>query len=74
MRFINCAIEYNNEMDVMLSRREFLKNIGLTGGGLLLSASPWLSAFSQNGDSGESCPFRHYWTGVTRTLFDEFSG
>ena len=34
-------------MDVMLSRREFLKNIGLTGGGLLLSASPWLSAFSQ---------------------------
>ena len=34
-------------MDVMLSRREFLKNIGLTGGGLLLSASPWLSTFSQ---------------------------
>lgn len=31
----------------MLSRRDFLKNIGLTGGGLLLSASPWLSAFSQ---------------------------
>lgn len=31
----------------MLSRRDFLKNIGLAGGGLLLSASPWLSAFSQ---------------------------
>lgn len=31
----------------MSSRREFLKNVGLAGGGLLLSASPWLSAFSQ---------------------------
>lgn len=31
----------------MLSRRDFLKNVGLAGGGLLLSASPWLSAFSQ---------------------------
>ncbi|HIZ92386.1 MAG TPA: Gfo/Idh/MocA family oxidoreductase [Candidatus Bacteroides merdavium] len=31
----------------MLSRREFLKNVGLAGGGLFLSASPWLSAFSQ---------------------------
>ena len=30
-----------------ISRREFLKNIGMTGAGVLLAASPWLSAFSE---------------------------
>ena len=30
-----------------INRREFLKNIGMLGAGVLLSASPWLSAFSE---------------------------
>lgn len=31
----------------MLTRREFIKNIGLTGTGVLLASTPWLSAFSE---------------------------
>ncbi len=33
--------------DTLINRREFLKNIGVLGAGVLLSASPWLSAFSE---------------------------
>ena len=32
--------------DNTISRRDFLKNIGMVGTGVLLAASPWLSAFS----------------------------
>ena len=28
-----------------ISRRDFLKNLGIAGAGTLLAASPWLSAF-----------------------------
>ena len=39
-----------------ISRREFLKNIGMTGAGVLLAASPWLSAFSEAVNaSNEKC-------------------
>lgn len=39
-----------------ISRREFLKNIGMTGVGVLLAASPWLSAFSEAvNTSNEKC-------------------
>ena len=39
-----------------ISRREFLKNIGMTGAGVLLAASPWLSAFSEAvNTSNEKC-------------------
>lgn len=30
-----------------ISRREFLKNLGIAGSGVILAASPWLSAFSE---------------------------
>ena len=30
-----------------ISRRDFLKNLGIAGAGTLLAASPWLSAFSE---------------------------
>lgn len=32
-----------------LSRREFLYNLGILGGGLLLTTSPWLSVFADSG-------------------------
>lgn len=39
-----------------ISRREFLKNIVMTGAGVLLAASPWLSAFSEAvNTSNEKC-------------------
>lgn len=39
-----------------LSRRDFLKNLGMLGAGALLTASPWLSAFSEVVEtSGERC-------------------
>ena len=31
----------------LISRRDFLKNLGIAGTGVLLAASPWLSAFSE---------------------------
>lgn len=30
-----------------ISRREFLRNLGIAGSGVILAASPWLSAFSE---------------------------
>lgn len=30
-----------------INRREFLKNLGIAGSGVILAASPWLSAFSE---------------------------
>ena len=42
--------------NTQLSRRDFLKNIGIAGAGTLLAASPWLSAFSEVVEtSGEKC-------------------
>ena len=42
--------------DTLINRREFLKNIGVLGAGVLLSASPWLSAFSEVKEtSNEKC-------------------
>mgnify|MGYP002265139313 CR=1 FL=1 len=42
--------------DTLINRREFLKNIGMLGAGVLLSASPWLSAFSEVKEtSNEKC-------------------
>ncbi|MFV0586609.1 Gfo/Idh/MocA family oxidoreductase, partial [Bacteroides reticulotermitis] len=39
-----------------ISRREFLKNIGIAGAGTLLLTSPWLSAFSEvMNTSNEKC-------------------
>ena len=39
-----------------LSRRDFLKNLGIAGAGTLLAASPWLSAFSEvTNTSNEKC-------------------
>lgn len=37
-----------------INRRDFLKNIGLAGGSLLLASSPWLSAFSDAGHTSGS--------------------
>ncbi len=34
-----------------ISRRDFLKDMGLVTGGALLASSPWLSAFAQEGDT-----------------------
>ena len=31
--------------DTPISRRDFLKNMGIAGAGAFLAASPWLSAF-----------------------------
>lgn len=33
--------------DTPISRRDFLRNMGIAGAGALLAASPWLSAFSE---------------------------
>lgn len=33
--------------DTPISRRDFLKNMGIAGAGAFLAASPWLSAFSE---------------------------
>lgn len=42
--------------NTLISRREFLKNMGVLGAGVLLSASPWLSAFSEVVEtSNEKC-------------------
>lgn len=39
-----------------ISRRDFLKNIGIAGTGVLLATSPWLSAFSEvTHTSNEKC-------------------
>ena len=39
-----------------ISRRDFLKNLGIAGAGTLLAASPWLSAFSEvTNTSNEKC-------------------
>ena len=39
-----------------ISRRDFLKNLGIAGAGTLLAASPWLSAFSEvMNTSNEKC-------------------
>ena len=39
-----------------ISRRDFLKNLGMAGAGTLLAASPWLSAFSEvTNTSNEKC-------------------
>lgn len=41
---------------VSISRREFLKSLGITSVGTLLAASPWLSAFSEVvNTSNEKC-------------------
>ncbi len=40
--------------DNTLNRRDFLKNLGLTTGSLLLLTSPWLSAFSETDYTGKS--------------------
>lgn len=37
-----------------LSRRNFLKRIGLVGAGTLIASSPWLSAFSEEQHTGSS--------------------
>ena len=31
-----------------ISRRKFLKNLGLAGAGVLMASSPWLSAFAES--------------------------
>ena len=31
----------------MITRRDFIKNVGLTGTGMLLASTPWLSAFAE---------------------------
>lgn len=42
--------------DESMDRRDFLKRMGVMGGGLLLSASPWLSAFSEvTHTAGSTC-------------------
>ena len=39
-----------------ISRRDFLKNLGIAGAGTLLAASPWISAFSEvMNTSNEKC-------------------
>ena len=39
-----------------ISRRDFLKNLGMAGAGALMAASPWLSAFSEVANtSKEKC-------------------
>lgn len=34
--------------DTPISRRDFLRNMGIAGAGALLAASPWLSAFQKS--------------------------
>ena len=42
--------------DTPISRRDFLKNMGIAGAGAFLAASPWLSAFSEvTNTSSEKC-------------------
>ena len=42
--------------NTLINRREFLRDIGMLGAGVLLSASPWLSAFSEVMEtSNEKC-------------------
>ena len=42
--------------DTPISRRDFLRNMGIAGAGALLAASPWLSAFSEiTNTSNEKC-------------------
>jgi predicted dehydrogenase len=39
-----------------ITRRDFLKNLGMAGAGVMLAASPWLSAFSEvTHTSGDKC-------------------
>lgn len=35
----------------MITRRDFLKNIGMAGAGALLASTPWLSAFAERNDT-----------------------
>ena len=54
--------------DTPISRRDFLKNMGIAGAGAFLAASPWLSAFSEvtNTSSG------NYRSRFERAIFNEF--
>lgn len=36
----------NMQIDGQINRRDFLKDLGILGGGLLVATSPWLSAFA----------------------------
>ena len=55
--------------DTPISRRDFLKNMGIAGAGAFLAASPWLSAFSEvTNTSSEKCRLAI----IERAIFNEF--
>lgn len=59
--------------DTPISRRDFLKNMGIAGAGAFLAASPWLSAFSEvTNTSSEKMPSGNYRSRFERTIFNEF--
>lgn len=54
-----------------ISRRDFLKNLGIAGAGTLLAASPWLSAFSEvMNTSNEKCRLAIIGPGFPGTVFN----
>ena len=63
--------------DTPISRRDFLKNMGIAGAGAFLAASPWLSAFSEVTNTSSEylkreVPYGNYRSRFERTIFNEF--
>lgn len=61
--------------DTPISRRDFLRNMGIAGAGALLAASPWLSAFSEvTNTSSEKCRLAIIGPGSRGRFFNELPG
>lgn len=58
--------------DTPISRRDFLRNMGIAGAGALLAASPWLSAFQKSRIHQMKMPAGGYRSRFARTFLMSF--